>query len=257
VRARRPRVASSTPPTCSSTPGSPACSTSATTSTSAGRCRRTSSPTTPRGAGNHEYLTSGGTGCTSTNSGAKGYFSYFGGLAGPAGRGWYSFDVGAWHLISLDSNCSDIDGCGPTSAEGKWLASDLAAHTNRCTLAYWHVPLYSSGGRASGNMQSIYDQLYRANADLVLSGHDHIYERFAPQDAFGHLDRTRGIREFVVGTGGADHTSIVSVAANSEVRDATTFGVLRITLHPTSYDWTFEHEAGGGTFTDSGSQTCH
>jgi hypothetical protein len=206
--------------------------------------------------GNHEYLTSGGTGCDSSNAEAAGYFNYFGGAAGTPGQGWYSFDIGTWHLIALNSNCGDIGGCDTSSPQGKWLANDLKTHTNFCTLAFWHIPLYSSGGRAEGNTQSLYNQLYQANADLILTGHDHIYERFAPQDAFGNLDTARGIREFVVGTGGANHTSIAQVAANSEIRNATTFGVLRVTLHPTSYSWTFAHDSSG-SFTDSGSQSCH
>jgi acid phosphatase type 7 len=203
--------------------------------------------------GNHEYLTSGGTGCDSSNKGAAGYFKYFGAAAG---IGYYSFDIGTWHLISLDTNCSQVGGCGSTSAQGKWLKADLAAHTNFCTLAFWHIPFYSSGGRANNNSKSFWQTLYAANADIVLDGHDHIYERFAPQTPTGVVDPARGIREFTVGTGGSDHTSITSVAANSEVRNAVTFGVLLLTLHPTSYDWQFVPEAGK-TFTDSGTGNCH
>jgi hypothetical protein len=208
--------------------------------------------------GNHEYLTSGGTGCDSTNSGAAGYFSYFGSAAGTQGQGYYSFNIGSWHLIALNSNCSSAGGCSASSPQGQWLANDLKTHTNMCTLAFFHIPLYSSGGRASSNMQSPWTQLYNAGADVVLSGHDHIYERFAPQNASGQLDTAKGIREFIVGTGGANHTSIATVAANSEVRDTTTFGVLKLTLHPSSYDWSFVRDASGsGTFTDSGSTACH
>jgi chitodextrinase len=136
------------------------------------------------------------------------------------------------------------------------LRADLAAHTNFCTLAYWHVPLFSSGGRAKTTYRTFWDALYAADADVVLAGHDHIYERFAPQTPTGVRDLTRGIREFVVGTGGANHTSIPSVKPNSEVRNSTTFGVLKMTLHPTSYDWEFVPEAGG-TFTDAGTGQCH
>ncbi len=206
--------------------------------------------------GNHEYLTSGGTDCNSANAGAAGYFNYFGAAAGTAGQGWYSYDIGQWHLIALNSNCGNVGGCSSSSPQGQWLLSDLAAHPNACTLAYWHIPLWSSGGRAASNMQSVMNTLYNYNADVVLSGHDHDYERFAPQNPSGGLDTARGIREFVVGTGGANHTSFTTIAPNSEVRNDTTFGVLKLTLHATSYDWQFVPEAGY-TFTDSGTTNCH
>lgn len=203
--------------------------------------------------GNHEYLTSGGTNCTSN---AAGYFKYFGSAAGSSGKGYYSFNVGSWHLISLNTQCSQVGGCGSGSDQYNWLKSDLAANTNKCTLAFWHIPLFSSGGRAGSNSKPFWQLLYNSNADLILNGHDHIYERFAPQNPSGGADSTRGIREFVVGTGGANHTSIDSVAANSQVRNTSTFGVLRVTLHANSYDWKFVPEAGK-TFTDSGTGTCH
>lgn len=206
--------------------------------------------------GNHEYLTSGGTGCTSANTGAAGYYQYFGAAAGDPTKGYYSYDVGTWHLISLNTQCSTVGGCGSGSPQYTWLQNDLATHTNACTLAYYHIPLYSSGGRASSNSQPLFQLLYNYNADLVLAGHDHTYERFAPQDANGNLDTARGIREFVAGTGGANHTSFTTTAKNSEVRNATTFGILKLTLHPTSYDWQFVPEAGA-TFTDSGTTNCH
>ena len=206
--------------------------------------------------GNHEYLTSGGTGCTPANGGAAGHFSYFGAAAGQPGKGYYSYDIGAWHLIALNSNCGDAGGCSASSPQGQWLEADLAAHSNLCTLAYWHIPLFSSGGRASSNTQSFWQALYNHNADLILSGHDHIYERFAPQTPSGTLDTARGIREFIVGSGGANHTSLATIFANSEVRNVDTYGVLKLTLHPTSYDWQFVPEAGK-TFTDSGSTACH
>jgi chitodextrinase len=206
--------------------------------------------------GNHEYLTSGGTDCNAQNAGANGYFTYFGAAAGQRGQGYYSFDVGTWHVIALNSNCGDAGGCSATSPQGQWLAADLAAHQNMCTLAYWHIPLYSSGGRANANSRPFWQLLYDHNADLILSAHDHTYERFAPQTPTGTVDQQRGIREFIVGSGGANHTSFVTTAANSEVRNATTFGVLKLTLHPSSYDWNFV-PIQGQTFTDSGTTACH
>jgi hypothetical protein len=209
--------------------------------------------------GNHEYITSGGTGttgCNNTNTGAAGYFKYFGSAAGPAGKGYYSFNVGSWHIIALNTQCSQVGGCSSGSPQYNWLKSDLAANTQKCTLAFWHIPLYSSGGRAASNSKPFWQLLYNANADLILNGHDHIYERFAPQNPSGDVDNTRGIREFIVGTGGANHTSITSVAANSQVRNSSTYGVLRITLHAASYDWKYTPEAGK-TFTDSGTTACH
>ena len=206
--------------------------------------------------GNHEYLTSGGTGCNAGNAGANGYFTYFGAAAGQRGQGYYSYDIGSWHLIALNSNCSDAGGCSATSPQGQWLAADLAAHQATCTLAYWHIPLYSSGGRANENSRPFWRLLYDNNADLILSAHDHTYERFAPQTPNGAVDQARGIREFVVGTGGANHTSFVNTAANSEVRNSTTFGVLKLTLLPTSYAWQFVPEAGQA-FIDAGTTSCH
>src|SRR6266487_3703551 len=206
--------------------------------------------------GNHEYLTSNGTDCTNANEGAAGYFNYFGSAAGDPGHGYYSYDIGTWHLIASNCNCGDAGGCGRTSPQGQWLEADLAAHSNFCTLAYWHIPLFSSGGRAASNTKTIWQSLYNHNADLILTGHDHIYERFAPQTADGTLDTARGLREFIVGTGGANHTTLTTIAANSELRNVDTFGVLKLTLHPTSYDWQFAPEAGQ-TFTDSGTGACH
>jgi Ca2+-binding RTX toxin-like protein len=205
-------------------------------------------------AGNHEYLTSGG----------KGYYDYFDGAGAASGRagdrdkGFYSFDVGTWHLIALNSSdhCT-IVACGKGSPQETWLRADLAAHPTSCTLAYWHHPRFNSGhdGNASF-MQTIFQDLYDANADVVLGGHAHDYERFAPQDPNGKLDNARGIRQFVVGTGGAFFTSIGSRLPNSEVRNNTTYGVLMLTLHPTSYDWQFVPEKGK-TFSDSGTGSCH
>jgi hypothetical protein len=206
--------------------------------------------------GNHEYLTSGGTGCDTTNTGAAGYFKYFGAAAGDPKKGYYSYDVGSWHLIALNSQCSTAGGCGSTTAQGQWLRADLAAHSNQCLLAYWHIPLFSSGGRANSNSRSFWDALYAAKADVILSAHDHIYERFAPQTPAGALDRANGIREFIAGTGGANHTSLATLAANSEILNTNTFGVLKLTLYPDQYSWQFVPEPGR-SFTDAGSQSCH
>jgi acid phosphatase type 7 len=209
--------------------------------------------------GNHEYLTHGGstpaTGCDATNTGASGYFTYYGSAAGSPGAGYYSFNVGAWHLIALNSNCGNAGGCSTSSAQGKWLAADLAANSTKCLLAYWHIPLFSSGGRANNNTLSFWNQLYAAGADLVLDGHDHIYERFAPQTPAGVADPVNGITEITVGTGGSNHTSIASIATNSVVRNTTSFGVLKVTLHAASYDWSFV--AANGTFSDGGTANCH
>jgi hypothetical protein len=197
--------------------------------------------------GNHEYLTPD----------ASAYFSYFGAAAGPPDKGYYSFDVGAWHLVSLNSNCSRAGGCGEGSPQLTWLRADLATHRTRCTLAFWHHPRFSSGEHGNQmQMAPIWQALYTAGADVVLSGHDHDYERFAPQDGNGGADAARGIREFVVGTGGKNHYPFSSPQPNSEVRNDTTFGVIELTLRPTGYDWQFLPEAGK-TFTDSGSGACH
>jgi acid phosphatase type 7 len=193
---------------------------------------------------------------------ASAYFNYWNGPgaadgpAGPRGKGWYSFDVGSWHLIALNSNC-DLVGCAAGSQQEGWLRADLAAHPTACTLAYWHEPRYSSGhGYDHPDMQPLWKDLYDAGAELVLSGHSHDYERFAPMDPNGALDPAYGIRQFVVGTGGAFFTGLYSRRANSEVAQNNTFGVLRLTLHATSYDWQFVPVAGK-TFTDSGSASCH
>jgi Calcineurin-like phosphoesterase/RTX calcium-binding nonapeptide repeat (4 copies) len=197
--------------------------------------------------GNHEYLTPG----------AAGYFSYFGAVAGSPGAGYYSYNLDRWHVIVLNSECTDAGGCTPGTPQYQWLAADLAANPTACTLAYWHIPLFSSGGRAAPNTRHLYQLLYDNKADLILTGHDHIYERFAPQNHFGVRDDVLGIRQFVVGTGGSNHTLIPSVAPNSEVRDNTTFGALKLTLRNSSYDWQFVPEPGSGSFTDSGSTACH
>jgi hypothetical protein len=194
---------------------------------------------------------------------ATGYFDYFDGPgvsdgpAGPRGKGYYSFDLGTWHLVALNSNCSSVS-CSAGSEQETWLRADLAAHPANCTLAYWHHARYSSGHDGSNSfMQPLWEALQDAQAELVLSGHSHDYERFAPLDRNGDLDYAGGIRQFVVGTGGAFFTGgLGSLEPHSEVAQNDTFGVLRLTLHPASYDWQFVPEAGR-TFTDAGSQPCH
>jgi hypothetical protein len=204
--------------------------------------------------GNHEYLIPG----------AVGHFDYFNGVgnftgrAGDRDKGYYSYNLDSWHVVVMNSNCSDVGGCHPGSPQYNWLSADLAAHPLSCTLAYWHIPLFSSGGRASPNTRHLWQLLYDNNADVVLTGHDHIYERFGPQTPAGVLDPVRGIRSFVVGTGGSNHTLLPSIAANSEVRDNTTFGVLSMTLlRKGGYDWRFVPEPSSGSFTDAGSGACH
>jgi hypothetical protein len=196
--------------------------------------------------GNHEYYTPD----------ASGYFGYFGSAVGDPSKGYYSYDRGAWHVVVLNGNCSKVT-CAAGSPQETWLRADLAAHPSPCTLAYWHAPLYSSGEHGNGTyVRPFWKALYQADADVVLNGHDHDYERFAPQDPFGVADPARGIREFVVGTGGRSHYPFVTVQPNSEVRSTGTSGVLKLTLHQTSYDWEFVPVAGK-TFTDSGTSGCH
>jgi hypothetical protein len=198
--------------------------------------------------GNHEFH----------SSGAAPYFDYFGKAAGDPKAGYYSYELGKWHIIVLNSECLAIGGCEAGSPQNKWLRADLAAHAAACTLAYWHKPLFSSGG-AHGNdltVKPLFQALYEANADVVVNGHDHDYERFAPQDPEGSPDSKRGIREFVAGTGGKNIRPFGVPKRNSEVRDATAFGVLKLTLKTNSYEWQFIPEAGK-RFTDSGSGNCH
>ena len=159
----------------------------------------------------------------------------------------------------MNSNCDDIGGCGPGSPEEQWLRADLAAHSSaRCTLAYWHRPPFASRVTQSGppKTMALLQDLYDSGADVLLTGDEHNYERFAPQTPAGAADPTRGIREFVVGTGGNDLRPFGPPIANSEVRHDHTFGVLELTLRPSRYAWQFIPEAGG-TFTDGGSSACH
>ncbi len=204
-------------------------------------------PITEPVPGNHEYYAS---------STAKGYFTYFGSAAATAGRGWYSYDLGSWHLIALNSNCDQV-GCGSGSAQYDWLKADLKTSTAACTLAYWHHPRFSSGPHGPNTwVLPFWRLLYGYGADVVLNGHDHDYERFYRLTPGGALDPTNGIQEFVVGTGGAQHYAISSVAPHSAARNDSTFGVLRMVLRDSSYTWRFM-PALGATYSDTGTMTCH
>jgi hypothetical protein len=174
-------------------------------------------------------------------------------LAGEAGKGYYSYDLGEWHIIVINS----VIAVGAGSPQEQWLRADLAAHPATCTLAYWHYPRFSSGTVHGSDpaMQPLWQALYDYGADVVLAGHEHNYERFAPQDPSGSADPARGIRQFVIGTGGYSLYPFGAPIANSEVRNNDTYGVLKLTLHPTSYSWEFIPEAGG-TFRDSGDAPC-
>jgi hypothetical protein len=189
-------------------------------------------------------------------AGASSYFAYFGASAGPPGAGYYSFDIGTWHLVALNSECRAVP-CEPGSAQETWLRNDLAAHPSRCTLAYWHRPRFTSGRAARAlATDSFWQALYAAGAEVVLGGHNHQYERFAAQAPDGAADPVRGMRQFVVGTGGDSLAPLGDeLRANSELRITDAFGVLLLTLRPDGYDWRFVDAAG--TVRDAGSQPCH
>jgi hypothetical protein len=192
--------------------------------------------------GNHEYETPG----------AEGYFTYFGDNAGPPGLGYYRFSRPGWLIVALNSEISMAEG----SPQLAWLRAELAASRTACTLAFWHRPLFSSGPNGNNpDTRPLFRALYDAGADVVLSGHDHSYERFAPQDPDGRPDQARGIRQFVVGTGGARLSPIGVSRPNSEARGSE-WGVLRLTLHATTFEWEFIPIAGGA-YRDSGTGQCH
>jgi hypothetical protein len=197
--------------------------------------------------GNHEYA---------AGANGTGYFDYFGSRAGTPGRGWYSYQVGKWHLIALNSNCTHVGGCGPSSRQVTWLKNDLAAHHPACTLAYWHHARFSSG--PNGNLpdyDAIWKVLYSHHVDVVLSGHDHLYERYALQTPAQARDPKHGIREFVVGTGGRSLDPFTGPFTNGQFRQDTKFGVLKLTLHGQRYDWKFVSTTNG--VLDSGQTDCH
>ncbi|HSB39651.1 MAG TPA: metallophosphoesterase [Gaiellaceae bacterium] len=203
-------------------------------------------PSTRPAAGNHDYATPG----------AAAYFDYFGAAAGLRGAGYYSYDLGSWHVVVLNSNCRFV-ACGAGSLQETWLRHDLAEHRAPCTLAYFHHPLFSStAGTATPAVRPLWQALYDAGADVVLGGHAHNYQRFAPQTPSGAADPARGIREFVVGTGGNSLRFVGPPIANQETADDTTYGVLRLTLLDAGYRWSFVPVAGGA-FDDSGAATCH
>jgi hypothetical protein len=198
-------------------------------------------------AGNHEYNTED----------AAGYYAYFGAAAGDPSEGWYAFDHGAWRVYVLNSNCAEVGGCGDGSPQAAWLAADLEASRRSCVLAMWHHPLFSSGDHGSNRVtEPLFQLLYDAGAELVLVGHDHTYERFAPQDPNGNRDDARGIVEVVVGTGGKSHYGFRTALDTSVVREGRTHGVLRVSLLPGAYELLFV-PVDGATFSDSARGACH
>jgi hypothetical protein len=216
-----------------------------------GRLKDKISPVT----GNHEYFTTG----------AVGYFDYFNGrgnLTGPAGdrdKGYYSYNLGNWHFIALNSNCDKIGGCGRDSPEYTWLKNDLATDTHLCTVMYMHHPLSASDIRnydVDPPYQPLYQLFYRAGGELVLVGHSHFYERFARMDSQKHLDSAYGFRQIIVGTGGRSGQLFGTIRPHSEVHAGNVFGVIKLTLRLSDYSWEFI-PIPGYPFTDSGTDTCH
>jgi alkaline phosphatase len=212
-----------------------------------GRFKNRTRPAT----GNHEYRTAG----------AGAYFAYFGRRSAPYG-GFYSYELRSWHIVVVNSNCDEIGGCGPRSEQTRWLRANLARHRARCTLAYWHAPRFSSGPHGTNDpdtaeaMQPIWARLVKAHADIVLSAHDHLYQRFAPLNASGRVDRKHGVREFVVGTGGGPFYQAEKSTVGSRKLITDRFGVLRLVLKAGGYRWQFL-EAPSGRVLDSGSGSCH
>ena len=197
--------------------------------------------------GNHDYHTPG----------ASDYFEYFGAAAGDPDEGYYSYDLGDWHIIVLNSKCSEVP-CDAGSPQEEWLRADLDANSTACTAAFWHKPRFSSGSEHGGStsFSAFWEALYDYDVELVINAHEHNYERFAPQAADGSVDPDRGIRQFVVGTGGTSLTAFGQPLPNSQIRDDDTFGVLKLTLSPASYEWEFV-PVSGGRFTDTGRESCH
>ena len=203
--------------------------------------------------GNHEYFTPG----------AIPYFDYFNGVgadsgrAGARGRGYYSFNLGAWHIVAINSNCQFIGGCGARSQQAAWLRADLAANRAKCTLAFMHSAPFSSGEHGNDPlMRDLWRIMYDAGVDVVLSAHDHTYERFGPQDAAGRADGKRGIRAFVVGTGGKGLARFLRTRPNSEIQDNSSIGVLTMVLKADRYSWKFA-AIPPLPLKDSGEGACH
>ncbi len=188
---------------------------------------------------------------------AAGYYGYFGAAAGDKTKGYYSYDIGSWHIVALNSNCGDIGGCDENSEQGKWLKADLAGSTAKCTAALWHHPRFNIGKHGDNtSMQPFWKLLSEANADVTLVGHDHNYQRWAPLDVDGKVDAAKGIRQFLVGTGGRDFYAFEKDDPRVEAKEADTFGVIQFTLKANGYDWKFLAE-DGKTFTDVGTGSCH
>jgi hypothetical protein len=197
-------------------------------------------------SGNHEWH----------EAGAQPYFDYFGTAAGTPGEGWYSFDLGNWHIVGVQGDCNEFeDGCAPDSEQGLWLQADLAANSKPCTLVFTHFPRFSSIFGVDDTQLPFWQIFYQHGVDVVLTAHAHNYERYARQNPAGGAEPTRGIREFVIGTGGRDLSDPSVTLPNREVQQSDTFGVLRLALEDTSYAWQF-HGVGPGSFTDAGSEEC-
>jgi hypothetical protein len=193
--------------------------------------------------GNHDYETSN----------ASGYYDYFGGRAGPRNGGYYAYDVASWRVYALNSEFDKVPNLAQMQMD--WLRSEFASRPAPCSIAIWHKPLFTSGPNGENpHMRDIFRLLYDNGVDVVLNGHDHIYERFAPQDANGRVDSARGIRQFTVGTGGVATYTNPRVAPNSE-RIFSVWGVLMLTLNSNSYEWEFISVDPG--FRDNGSGSCH
>jgi hypothetical protein len=204
-----------------------------------GRLKSRTRPT----PGNHEYVTPD----------ATPYYDYFGTNAGPPGLGYYSYDLGAWHIISLNSEIAT----SVNSPQWQWLQNDLAANTLSCTLAYWHKPLFTSGPNGENpHMRPIWRLLYEFDAEVILNGHDHLYERFAPQDPDGRFDRERGMVQIIAGTGGVPLYPFLAAKPNSDVRIGDSHGILKMTLAINAYQWEFV-PVPNARGRDFGSGTCH